>query len=453
MLSTLSVKDIARILGGEIRGSAELQVNGVSKDTRTLKSDDLYVALVGENFDGHQFVNYAQQAGASAALVEKYTENCSITQIKVENTLIALGELSGWIRDQFTGPVVAITGSAGKTTTKQLIYSVLSQHFNTWMTQGNLNNHIGAPLTVLNLQPEHQAAVVELGASGLGEIAYTAKWVKPLIGVITNAAAAHIAGFGSLLGVVQTKGELLDFIAPNGTAILNADDEFFNVWVARAQQDSNKKIISFGLAEHADVKASHVHCDLTGSYFTLHYQSRSYEIKLPLLGEHNVRNALAAFAVGAVLNMPVAEIIQGLTQAATVQGRLEQLIGTQGQIILNDAYNANPASVKAAIDVLKTAQSSWLVLGDMAELGEQERAQHSSVGVYAKQQKIQHLLATGTLSKNTTDAFGAGAQWFANKAELALFLTQQTRANDVILVKGSRSAGMDEVVTALLKQY
>ena len=321
------------------------------------------------------------------------------------------------------------------------------------MTQGNLNNHIGAPLTLLDLQPEHQAAVIELGASGLGEIAYTARWVKPQVGVITNAAAAHIAGFGSLLGVVQTKGELLDFIAPNGTAILNADDEFCDAWMVRAQQDGSKKIILFGFSARANVRADQVHCDLSGSHFILHSQGQSYEVKLPLLGEHNVRNALAAFAVGAALNMPVAEIIQGLTQATAVHGRLEQLTGTQGQIILNDAYNANPASVKAAIDVLKTAQSSWLVLGDMAELGEQEQAQHCSVGQYAKQQKIQHLLATGALSKNTTDAFGAGAQWFASKAELASFLTQQTRANDVILVKGSRSAGMDEVVTALLQQH
>ena len=324
--------------------------------------------------------------------------------------------------------------------------SVLSQQYNTWMTQGNLNNHIGAPLTLLALTPEHEAAMIELGASGAGEIAYTAQWVKPHVGIITNAAEAHIEGFGSLDGVVQTKGELLDYIQPDGTAILNADDVYYQRWATRA---AARKQISFGLSDRADVRALNIQCDLQGSIFTLQYQGNSWPVRLPLLGEHNVRNALAVAAAGFALGMTAGKIIAGLEDAGAVAGRLQWVQGAKGQRILNDAYNANPASVKAAIDVLKHAERSWLVLGDMAELGADEAAQHTAIGRYARAQGIQHVLTTGVLSRFTTEAFGAGAHWFATREELVQFLQQQTQQQDVILVKGSRSAGMDLVVTAL----
>lgn len=448
MLKSFTVQEMAGITRAQVVGNTGLIATGISTDSRTVKPGDLYVALRGERFNGHDFITAAGQAGAVAALVEAAQENAGIVQLQVANTLQALGELAGYNRSLFSGPVVAITGSAGKTSVKQLMASVLSQQFNTWMTQGNLNNHIGAPLSLLALQPQHEAAVIELGASGAGEIAYTAQWVKPQVGIITNAAEAHIEGFGSLEGVMQTKGELLDFIQPGGVAVLNADDPFYSRWSQRA---ADKQQLSFGFSAAADVRAQNIQTDLQGSTFLMSFRGQQWPVKLPLLGEHNVRNALAVAAAGFALQLPAEKIIAGLQAAGAVSGRLQWVTGGQGQRILNDAYNANPASVKAAVDVLKQASHSWLVLGDMAELGADAVQQHADIGRYARAQGIRHVLATGPLSKATTDAFGAGAHWFATREDLVRFLQQQTSQQDVILVKGSRSAGMDQVVTALQK--
>ena len=458
MLSNVSLLQLLNIVHGQLQLTIEAQgadnvpdvvIRGVSTDSRKISAGDLYVPLSGERFNGHHFITQAAEQGAVAALIDQDVDAglaARLPLIRVTDCLIALGQIAGWNRSQFHGPVVAVTGSAGKTSVKQLMSSVLAQRYCTWMTRGNLNNHIGAPLTLLALAPEHEAAVIELGASGAGEIAYTAQWVKPQVGIITNAAEAHLEGFGSLNGVVQTKGELLDFIQPGGYAVLNADDDFYGVW---AERSAAVKQLSFGFSAAADVRASSLQCDLEGSHFVLHLDGEAYTVRLPLLGEHNVRNALAVTAAAYALGLSAAEIIQGLQQATTVSGRLHWLDGQSGQRILNDAYNANPASVKAAINVLKHAPRSWLVLGDMAELGENELAAHADIGRYAHDQGIQHLLATGERSRKTTEAFGAGAHWFATKQKLVRYLQQQTGNQDVILVKGSRSAGMDQVVQAL----
>ncbi len=445
MINALGLEKIAQIVQGELRGNSSSSVLAVNKDTRTLKAGELYVALKGENFDGHAFIDKAAQQGATAALVEHFADN-ALAQIKVPNCLEALGQLAQFNRDAFLGPVVAVTGSAGKTSVKQLMHAVLSEKYRTLMTQGNLNNHIGAPLTLLSLNAEHQAAVIELGASGLGEIAYTAKWVKPQVGIITNAAHAHIQGFGSLEGVVQTKGELLDFITPDGCAVLNADDAFCETWVKRAQ---GKHILRFGLNSSADVCAKHIQLSLSGSEFLLCYQNQQQLVHLPLLGEHNVRNALAVAAAALALDFTLAEIASGLSKAQNVQGRLQWVAGKKGERILNDAYNANPASVRAAIDVLKHSENNFLIMGDMAELGREEIAQHQEMGRYAKAQGIQHFFATGPLSKASVEAFGEGALWFADKKSLSVFLQEQTTAGAVVLVKGSRSAAMDDIVRDL----
>lgn len=451
MINAMTLEQIAEVTQAELFNDSHSNalISTVSKDTRTLNAGDLYLALTGENFDGHQFVSQAFKKKAAAALVETVQTNCPLVQIKVANSLLALGQLAGFNREQFTGPVVAVTGSAGKTTVKQLMASVLAQQFNTLMTAGNLNNHIGVPLTLLAIEKQHTAAVIELGASAQGEIAYSAQWVKPQVGIITNAAPAHIAGFGSLQNIVQTKGELLDFIQPKGTAILNADDEFFPQWQARVLRNFDVEIISFGCSEQAEVRAQNINCTLTNSSFELLYQNQTYNVRLPLLGEHNVSNALAVAAAGFALNMSADKIVAGLEAVNTVAGRLQWLQGSNGQKILNDAYNASPASIKAAIKVLKNAENNWLVLGDMAELGADAMAEHQAIGHFARQQGIQKVLATGELSKNTTKAFGEGAHWFATKQELVRYLQHNTQAKDVILVKGSRSAGMEEVVTAL----
>lgn len=445
MISNWTLSQIESITAGKIINAADVTITGVSTDTRKIQPGDLYVALSGERFNGHDFISDAKARGAVAALIDQDVDT-ALPCVRVADCLVALGLLGAANRDQFTGPVVAVTGSAGKTSVKQLMSSVLSVRYNTWMTQGNLNNHIGAPLTLLAIKPEHQAAMIELGASGKGEIAYTAKWVKPVVGIITNAAEAHIEGFGSLDGVVQTKGELIDFIQPGGTAVLNADDVFYSRWAERA---AGVKQLSFGFSENADVRAVDITTSLQGSQFTLTFAGGQWATELPLPGLHNVRNALAVAAAGFALGMSADDIICGLKNAVAVNGRLQWVTGAQGQQILNDAYNANPASMRAAVDVLKQAENSWLVIGDMAELGPDEMTLHAGVGRYAKEQGISHLLATGNRSQQATDAFGAGAQWFATKQELVRFLQQQTSDRDVILVKGSRSAGMDEVVHAL----
>lgn len=451
MLVKWTLKDVAELVQGKLQGDEQIVVSEPCTDTRKINAGDLYVALSGERFDGHDFVEQAMKAGAAAVLVERKI-SASIAHIQVRNSLVALGTLAGANRDAFVGPIVAITGSAGKTSTKQLMHSVLSQQFNTLMTQGNLNNHIGAPLTLLSLKPEHQAAVIELGASGLGEIAYTAQWVKPLVGIITNAAEAHIQGFGSLEGVVQTKGELLDFIQDQGCAVLNRDDAHFYAWEERARK-RGLAIRSYGLHPDAFVRAEHLSCDLNGSRFQLCVGDENVAVSLPLLGEHNVRNALAVTAAALFLGLTLEQVSQGLNAAMAVAGRLQWLEGANGQRILDDAYNANPASVKAAIDVLKHAQNSWLVLGEMAELGASELIMHTEVGRYAREQGIQHVMSVGECCKHTTEAFGSGAHWFASKEDLVRYLQQHTNHQDVILVKGSRSAGMDQVVAALQTQF
>ncbi|MFY9179905.1 MAG: UDP-N-acetylmuramoyl-tripeptide--D-alanyl-D-alanine ligase [Venatoribacter sp.] len=443
MFKPLTLAQVAMITQGQLVGDKSIQIGEVSKDTRTLKPGDLYLAIKGENFDGHAFIGKAQELNAAAAVVEQFAENCTLAQIKVANSIDALGNLAGFNRDQFQGPIVAVTGSAGKTSVKQLVHSILSQAFNALKTEGNLNNHIGAPFTLLRLNQDFTAAVIELGASGLGEIAYTAKWVKPDVAIITNAGEAHVEGFGSLQGIVQTKGELLDYLPATGSAILNADDPFCETWAKRAQ---GKNILYFGLASHADVHAENIKTNLNSSEFLLCFKQEKQLIHLPLLGTHNIRNALAAAASALALGLSLAQIKAGLEQVTNVSGRLEWVVGGKQQRILNDAYNANPASVRAAIDVLKQAQHSWLVLGDMAELGRNELQLHKEVGAYAKAQGIQHLLACGTLSKATVEGFGEQALWFENQTLLAEFLQKNTTAQDVILIKGSRSSAMDCVV-------
>ncbi|MBE0482587.1 MAG: UDP-N-acetylmuramoyl-tripeptide--D-alanyl-D-alanine ligase [Bacterioplanes sp.] len=456
MLHKMVCSQLQSLLNADVYGD-EQSVSSITIDSRRVQVGDAYVALHGTRFDGHEFVASAHQAGASIALIARSSlpaviaqwpagRPANLTLLCVDDTLLALGRIAAWQRQQFSGPVLAVTGSAGKTSVKQLLTQVLSTVYHTCMTQGNLNNHIGVPLTLLSLRTEHQAAVIELGASGLGEIAYTANFVQPDVGIITNASHAHLEGFGSLAGIVQTKGELIDFVSPAGTVVLNADDAHIAEWQQRA---GNKRVLLFGFSERADVRATQLHCDLNVSRFQLHTPQGQASVVLPLLGEHNVRNALAVTAAALSVGISLPQIVTGLQQAEAYQGRLQWCLGVAGQRILNDSYNANPASVMAAIDVLKHAPSRWLVLGDMAELGDDSIRAHIQVGEYAKQQGIQHLLACGMSSQHTVNAFGDGGHWFAQQHEMIEYLQQQTQAEDVILVKGSRSARMDNVVRAL----
>ena len=425
----------------------ELECTGVCTDTRRIVPGDLYVALRGERFNGNEFVSDALAAGAVAAITDEeppvgLEDRC----LQVPDTLAVLAELGGWQREAFQGPVVAITGSAGKTSTKQLMAGVLAQAFGTWMTQGNLNNHIGAPLTLLALQPEHEAAVIELGASGRGEIAWTARQVKPQVGIITNAAGAHLEGFGSLQGVIETKGELIDYVAADGCMVLNADDAAFDQWRVRA---GDLRVMTFGLDHKADVSAREIELDLMSSRFVLCTPAGEMAVELPLPGRHNIRNALAVAAAATALQMPLQQIARGLGLAQSVKGRMQRLAGLNGLVLLDDSYNANPASLHAAIDVISVAPNAWLVLGDMAELGEDAAAVHADVGRYARDKGVARLVATGPLSRFAVDAFGDTGVWFDNKTAVADYIKHNAPEQTLVLVKGSRSAGMDDVVRAL----
>ncbi|MEK9711740.1 MAG: UDP-N-acetylmuramoyl-tripeptide--D-alanyl-D-alanine ligase [Thalassolituus sp.] len=459
MLREPTLAMIAEITSGTlISGNADTQVSSVSTDTRTLGNGSLYIPLTGERFDGHAFAAQAQSAGAVAMLAVRDVET-DLAVIRVADTLRALADIAAWHRDQFDGPVAAVTGSAGKTTVKHLMGAVLSEKYRTLITQGNLNNHIGAPLTLLSLSPEHEAAMIELGASAVGEIEYTARLVRPQVGILTNVVPAHLEGFGSVDNIALTKGELIDAVADDGAMVLNADDVYFSQWVERAGQ---RRVISFGLDHSADISAENIRETLAGSEFDLKSELVSGHISLGFPGLHNVRNALAVIAAAHALGLSDAEIISGLERATPVSGRLERCTGHAGQVILNDAYNANPVSFKAAIDVLALADTRRvLVMGDMAELGDDARAMHASTGAYAAERNIELLVATGELSAAAFEAFGTNvgantgsgeAHWFATQSELIEFLKQNTSATDTLLVKGSRSAGMDKVVHALTEQ-
>ena len=457
MLFDFTLAELAQQLGVDVppqscltaKSAAEIVLSDVSTDTRSIKAGDLFVALKGANFNGNKFAAQALASGAAAVLLDEApAEPLDGPYLLCENAQDAYGDIAGWQRDAFVGPVVAMTGSAGKTTTKQLMASVLSEQFNTWMTQGNLNNHIGAPKTLLALTPEHTAAVVELGASGLQEIAYTAKWVKPAVGIITNASEAHLEGFGSLQGIVQTKGELIDFTSDAGTVVLNADDAAFDTWRQRA---GDRRVVSFGFSDSADVSARDIELSVAGSRFVLidRHTSFNQSVRLAFPGKHNIANALAVYAAARAVGMDSESIVAGLQAATPVSGRMKTVAGPRGITVLDDSYNANPASIRAAIDVLSLAADSWLVLGDMAELGEEAGTAHSDLGRYAKQQGIGHLLATGELSKRTVASFGDNGLWLADRDAVADYIKQQAPDHAVVLVKGSRSAGMEQVVRAL----
>lgn len=445
MLVELCLSKLANLVQGQLVGT-DAKVTSLTQDARHIQAGGLYVALVGERFDGHEFLAQAQAGNACGALVKRLNSTLpDLPQIVVAEPLVALQTLANWHRQQFKRPVVAITGSAGKTSCKEMLAAVLRQQGACCATQGNLNNHIGVPLTLMRLGSEHHSAVLELGANHAGEIAATAKLVRPDVGLISNASDAHLQGFKNLETVVQTKGELLDFIQPNGTAILNKDDVHYAIWQKRAKVKS----LSFGLKNPADVSAKNIIQTETGSQFTLCYLHQTQSVTLPLLGEHNLLNALGVSAAAISLGVSLADIAQGLAQVATVQGRLSWHKGIRQSRLLDDSYNASPASVYAAIDVLSGFSNNLLVLGELAELGAQAQQIHQQIGAYAKAQGIERVYACGAQTEATVSAFGAGAKYFACQQQLIEHLQQHLQAHSVVLVKGARSSAMEKVVQAL----
>lgn len=438
----------ATVLNGKLLG-ADVLFTAVSKDTRSIAQGDLYVALKGERFDGHAFVTQAGEAGAVGALVSEQQAS-SMPQVHVADTRLALGELAASWRQGFKGRLVGITGSNGKTTVKEMCRSILVQaagEAKVLSTQGNLNNDIGMPMTLLSIRDVHVYAVIEMGANHVGEINYLSNIAQPDIAVITNAGPAHLEGFGTVEKVAQAKAEIYGGLKAQGTAVINLDDAYAAYWLKAC---AGKNIKTFSMRDDS----ADVHATVTGDDgFVLNCSTGKAQIKLPVPGQHNVMNALAAATVALALDVKLEQVVAGLENFAGVAGRLAIKYTANGNCIIDDSYNANPLSVKAAIDVLiKIKGDAWLVLGDMGELGPESEQLHADVGRQAKQLGVKRLFAVGRTSRKAVESFGAGAAFFTDQQSLIDAIENQMDNHTVVLVKGSRAMAMDKVVDALVSK-
>ncbi|WP_347901943.1 UDP-N-acetylmuramoyl-tripeptide--D-alanyl-D-alanine ligase [Pseudomonas purpurea] len=447
MLKALLLSDVAGPLAGRVL-AADSRFDGVSIDSRAIKPGQLFVALTGPRFDGHDYLNDVAAKGAVAALVEREVANSTLPQLLVKDTRQALGELGALNRAAYSNPVAAITGSSGKTTVKEMLASILRTRGPVLATRGNLNNDLGVPLTLLELAAEHTAAVIELGASRIGEIAYTVSMTKPHVAVINNAGTAHVGEFGGPEKIVEAKGEILEGLDADGIAVLNLDDKAFGIWKARA---AGRKVLTFALNNpSADFHASDLDRDARGCpAFNLHNPEGVERVQLNLLGTHNVANAMAAAAAAHALGVSLFGIVAGLNAVQPVKGRAVAQLATSGLRVIDDTYNANPTSMCAAVDILAGFSGrTVLVLGDIGELGEWAEQGHREVGEYARG-KVFALYAVGPMMAHAVTAFGEHAHHFANQADLIAALSAEHATNTTILIKGSRSAAMENVVAAL----
>ncbi|HUE94481.1 UDP-N-acetylmuramoyl-tripeptide--D-alanyl-D-alanine ligase [Pseudomonas sp.] len=448
MLKALRLSEVAVALSARLIGR-DCAFAAVSSDSRAIAPGQLFVALSGPRFDGHDYLTEVAAKGAVAALVEREVIGAPLPQLLVSDTRLALGQLGALKRRAFGGPVVAITGSSGKTTVKEMLASILRVGLRgpVLATRGNLNNELGVPLTLLELTAEHVAAVIELGANHVGEIAYTVGLTQPHVAIITNAGSAHVGEFGGPEKIVLAKGEILEGLRGSGVAVLNLDDAAFATWQQRAK---GRSVASFSLSKPAaDFHASDLQRDARGcSAFTLHCRQGQAVVQLNLLGEHNVANALAAAAAATALSVPLMDIKTGLESLQPVKGRAVAQLAPNGMRVIDDSYNANPASMCAAVDILAGfAGRTVLVLGDMGELGDWAEQGHRQVGRHAAG-KVSALYAVGPLMAHAVAEFGAQGRHFADQASLIAALAGES-GDTTLLIKGSRSAAMENVVAAL----
>lgn len=441
----MMLSQAANVLNAKLKGS-DVLFTAVSKDTRTIEKGDLYVAIKGERFDGHDFIVQAGNAGAVGALVSQQ-QSIELPQLCVSDTRLALGELAASWRQKFTGKLVGITGSNGKTTVKEMCSSILSgavSEEKVLCTQGNLNNDIGMPMTLLSLRDVHLYAVIEMGANHGGEIDYLTGIAKPDVAVITNVGPAHLEGFGSVEQIARAKAEIYGGLTSQGTAVINLDDSYADYWFDVCE---DKNIMSFSMQHtSADIYAS-----TENSGFIMHTPVGQAHVQLNLPGQHNVMNALAATAATLAVGVDLKNIVIGLSKFTSVAGRLLLARTSNGACIIDDTYNANPLSLRAAMDVLVNMEGDhWLVLGDMVELGDDTEALHFEVGRQAKDLGITRLIAIGVATRKTVDGFGKGAEFFEDRLELVEKIKNEMQSNTIILVKGSRSMAMEDIVDGLL---
>jgi len=445
MVRTLA--GVAAAVHGRLHGP-DRRFGRVTTDTRDDVSGSLFVALRGENFDGNEFVARAAHGGAAGALVSRYAD-VSLSQVEVGDTRLAFGDMAKAWRDNFDVPVVAVTGSAGKTTARSLIAAILGYDRQICATEGNLNNDIGVPITIMRLSRGDTAAVFELGANHAGEIDYLARIVRPTVALITNAGSAHLEGFGSLDGVAAAKGEILDHLAADGTAVLNADDPYFSQWRARA---GTRRVLRFGIEHESDCTAEGaIESYVGGSRFTMRLpDGERVKVGLPLPGTHNVRNALAAAACAHAVGIGARQISEALGNARPVSGRLRELPGFAGSRIIDDSYNANPASVRAALDYLAQLDGTRIfVFGDMGELGSDARELHREVGQYARM-RCDRLVAIGPLAAEAAHAWGPDADSFDDVESAQRELRSQLNAHTTVLVKASRAMRLERLAAGLV---
>lgn len=423
-------------------------VDEVSIDSRTLREGSLFVALAGERFDGHDFIRQAAEKGAKAVLCERPQENIPCVQYVVPNALTALTALACYHRQVMACPIIALTGSNGKTSVKEMISHCLPQP--ALATKGNLNNHIGAPLSVLQLTKAHRYAVFELGANHLGEIKHTVAVVKPDVALINNIGPAHIAEFGSLENIARAKGEIYEGLSAEGIAVINADDDFAHFWDPLLHA---KKVLRFSLEKPMDVYARDICFNSEGcASFVMVLPDDRLPITLKVPGEHSIRNALAAATCCYAVGISSANIAAGLAAFEGVRGRMAYCQGKNQSTIIDDTYNANLRSVLTALTILAKRQGyRILVLGDMGELGQWAQAHHEEIGQAAQAQGIDLLLTCGEHSLFTSQAFGQAGKHYSSHDALAKELLSKLDKNTTVLVKGSRFAQMEKIVHQLIE--
>ncbi|MFA0566782.1 UDP-N-acetylmuramoyl-tripeptide--D-alanyl-D-alanine ligase [Vibrio gallaecicus] len=449
----VSLEQICSAVKGKLIGE-DCTITAVSTDTRTLNTGALFVALVGERFDAHDFCQQAVDAKASALLVEKKLA-LDIPQVIVEDSKIALGQLGSWVHKQCDIPTMAITGSCGKTTVKEMVASILQLRGNVLFTAGNFNNEIGVPLTLLRSEREAEFAVIELGANHIGEIAYTTQLVLPQVALVNNVAAAHLEGFGSIDGVKQAKGEIFQGLPSGGTAILNLESNGGHFW---DDVLADKSVITFSTADtEADYFARDIEINTEGeASFELNTPTGSIDVKLGIIGRHNVANALAAAALAIQFGSTLKQIQAGLTDLIQVKGRVEVQPLTEKIKLIDDSYNASVPAMKAAAELLSGFKGQrWLILGNMAELGDESLALHRQVGEYAAPFNFEYVLTYGEDTKVISDV--CNGIHFETHSEMITYIKQQltlsNSTNHTLLVKGANSAGMNKIAAALKETF
>ncbi|PHM74394.1 UDP-N-acetylmuramoyl-tripeptide--D-alanyl-D-alanine ligase [Xenorhabdus kozodoii] len=455
----LTLQQLAQLTKGSLyrvteQQAATMHIDAVETDSRRIVRGGLFIALQGKKFDAHDFAADVVQQGAGALLVSRRLD-VDCPQVVVEDTRLAMGKLAGWVRQQSKARIVALTGSSGKTSVKEMTAAILRQCGNTLYTAGNFNNDIGVPLTLFRLTDEHQFAVIELGANHIGEIAYTTAMTRPESALVNNLFSAHLEGFGSLTGVAKAKGEIFEGLAPTGTAIINLDSHDWDNWQHSIRDQQTVWRFSASSALGADFYATDILEQPLATHFCLHSPIGRVELTLPLPGKHNIANALAASALAISVGASLDDIRTGLSALKAVAGRLFPILLTKGKMILDDTYNANPGSMIAAANVLSQMSGyRVMVVGDMGELGEQTIECHREVGEAVASTNIDKVLSVGAFSAHISDVSRRG-QHFANKAELVAALLPLLEQHEMIsiLIKGSRSAAMEEVVNVLKENF